>query len=369
MTTTETLSNSPRLGEVRNPEGITAPDANTHVRLKIPINLANWKHLPDHVQTELLWFHQHALDESMGLEEAAEAVNYSENAVYKVLKGTYENGNYNEFCKAVASYKAAFLKRQGIHHSEFVPNRNTRLIYDAFDWAAASSSIAFIIGESGTGKTITGKQWALEHNHGRTVMTEAREFGGVKGLMVDISIKIGADKDARNDVLRAQIHRGFNRNRFLIVDELHRLLPKNPATIPVSLEFLRALHDATGLPIGCFATDRLLHDLNKSHYQSEQLLGRIGSPIRLYTKFDETDLRPLLAQYFDAISDRSMSSALAIANNELEDYKGRWRVLVKTLQMAQNLAKKSKSRVTETHFLKAMAVRKQMLGAVGNVRD
>lgn len=338
-------------------KGEQAEAASAHARINIPLNLENWKHLPEATQKELLWFHQHLLDEGMKLEQAGEALDYDHTTVYRVLKGSYE-GNWGNILKAIASYRKLLDSRGTIQKSEFAANRCTELIFGGLDYALANNSITLIVGESGQGKTMSARAWKRENNHGRAVLVTAPPYGGPKALLARIAEAVGVNKQLNFMQMQMCIYRAFNPHRVLIVDEAHRLLPGDRrAANPVMLEILRDIKDETDCALALIATQRFSTELQKGEYMFEQVLGRIGMPVRLPRKMVEGDIEPILRQYFGRPGKAVMESALKIAN-EL----GRVRLLVEVLKVASRIAKRDGSRITEEHYFKSLKVREQMMG-------
>src|SRR5581483_2650929 len=140
-------------GVVSADKSLQAEASSAHSRINVPLNLDNWKNLPEHVVGELTWFHQHLLDHSLSWTEASQAIGYDRSTVFRVLKGTYE-GSWQKIVQAIASYRKLDEQRGTIQKNEFVENSISRLIFAALDYALANNSITLIIGESRTGKTI-----------------------------------------------------------------------------------------------------------------------------------------------------------------------------------------------------------------------
>lgn len=333
-----------------------AEASSAHSRINIPLNLENWRHLPESTSTELLWFHQHLLDQKIGMKEAGEALDYDESTVFRVLKGTYE-GNWGNILKAIQSYRRLVEQRGSIQQSEFAENASTRLIFGALDYALANNSITLITGESGQGKTLSGQAWKKQNNHGRSVFVTAPPYGGPKALLMRIAEAVGVNKNVNFMQMQASVYRAFNPYRILIVDEAHRLLPGDRRTNPTMLEILRDIKDMSGCALALLATERFNTELKRSEYMFEQVLGRIGLPVRLPRKAREVDIEPIVRQYVSRPSKGLMEAALEVANKT-----GRVRVLVERLKVASRIAKKAGDRMTEEHFFKAMKVVEQMMG-------
>lgn len=346
-----------------------AEASSAHARINIPINLDNWKSLPADVQAELLWFHQHLLDEGLDWKAACEALGYDRSVLFRVLKGTYE-GSWKNVVAAVLSYRKILSERTLIQRTEFVENSISRLVWGGLDYAVANNSITLIEGESGIGKTISTKQWKEDNNHGRSVFVTAPVIGGAKALLREICAATGNNKNANVPQMLDAIGRSFNKNRILLVDEAQRLLPTDRRSSPIMIEFLRDLHDRRGNALGLIATSRLSDQLKKMEYQFEQVLGRIGMPVRLPRKLTAPDFLPVIKQYVKAPSVRLISTAEAIVNSralegDAANDLGRMRVLGEILKMASRIAAKDRSAqgvCTDEHVFKAIALRKQMMG-------
>lgn len=357
MTQTTTLE-APGQPGVNKSEAAEASSAQS--RINIPLNLDNWHKLPDEIQQDLLWFHQFALDQRMSLADCAQALGYDNSTIFRVLKGTYE-GSYKNICEAIRSYKRLATERASIQQNEWVENKATRMIFAGLNYAMANNSIATILGESRMGKTVTAKRWRDENNHGRTVFVTAPAYGGTRRLLFDIAKCVGVNTNKSAVDVHESILRAFNRNRILIIDEAHRLLPGDRGRQdPQKLEILRDLHDRTGCALCLLATQRFDTELRKgAEYQFEQLIGRIGMPVRLPRNFLVTDIEPIVRQYVKRPSDSMLDTALGLANKP-----GRLGILVETLKVASRMAVKSKSTLTEEHFFKALKLRQEMMGEI-----
>ena len=259
---TTTLESPPRINTpVTATDQATASSA--HSRINIPLNLENWKHLQQDLQDQLLWFHQHALDNKLSLKDAGEALNYDESTVFRILKGTYE-GSWSNISKAIVSYRKTAEIRGTIQQAEFSENGVTRMIFGGLDYALANNSVVILIGESGQGKSISGRTWKERNNHGRSVLVIAPAYGGTKALLRDIAASVGVNRNTSAPQMHEALLRAFNKNRILIVDEAHRLLPGDRRSNPVNLEILRDIHDRTGCALGLLATARF-DEIGRAH--------------------------------------------------------------------------------------------------------
>jgi DNA transposition AAA+ family ATPase len=363
MTTTTT----PALHASGVDRSTQAEAQSAHSRINIPLNLDNWRHLPEPQQELLLWFHQYCLDTKLTRDDAAEALNYDFTTVFRVLKGTYE-GNWDNVCDRIRSYKRLALERGNIQRQQFCENSITRLVWGAMDYAMANNSITLIDGESRSGKTMSALQWKEAHNHGRTAYVMAPAFGGVGRLVRDIAEVIGVNRNKSIVDIHDAILRGFNRNRMLIVDEAHRLLPLDRrAVMPVKLELIRDLHDRTGCAIALISTSRLNDEITRLKYMFEQLIGRIGMPVRLPRRIKREDIQPIIQQYVSRPGEKLLTAMDEVANGMT-----RLAGVVETLKLASKIASKDQKtdrpRISDEHVFKALALRRAMMGELQYAR-
>lgn len=325
-------------------------------RINVPVNLNNWKGLDADDIEELLWFHQHALESNMSWKDCEAALNYSNTTIFRVLKGEY-TGDLSKVIQNIRSYKAIISERTAIQNADFCETRITKLVTGALSYALANNSVTSITGESRMGKTVSAKYWRDQNNHGRTVFVTAPAYGGAKSLLKEIALCLGINRNLSVPNMHDAILRAFNQNRMLIVDEAHRLLPNDYRSNPVLLEILRDIHDRTGCGLGILATERFATSIAKSTYQYEQVLGRIGMPVRLPREFEWSDVAPIVAQYIPNPPKDLQSELLKIANTP-----GRLGIVCETLKFASRIASKKKCALNSEIVRTAITTRKQMMG-------
>lgn len=325
-------------------------------RISIPLDLNNWRNYPEESHGLLMWFHQHALDQGFTLDEAGKAIQYDKSTVYRVLRGIYE-GSIEKVVSAIESYKRIADERATIQDNYIVENSITRMIGAGLNYALSNNSITMITGESRMGKTESAKLWRDANNHGTSVLVTAPPIGGSKVLLQRIATAVGVSKNKSMADMFEAITRSFNRNRILIIDEAHRLMPSNSRSNPVNIEILRDLHDQTGCGLAFIATQRFSDDLHKSSYQFEQILGRIGMPIRLKRVIPAKDIMPIIQQYIPEPSREMVDQCKAIANDP-----GRLGILAEDLKISSRIAGKAKQELGEEHFFKALKLREQLQG-------
>ena len=336
---------------------LQAEASSAHARVNVPLNLQVWRSRSQDEQDELLWFHQHILDEGLSWTAASEAIGYDKSTLFRILKGIYEAASWAKPISAIRSYRRIAEKRASIVRNAFAENPVSKMIWAGLDYALANNSITTIIGESRQGKTIAAQAWAEANNHGRSVYVVAPPVGGIKMLMRVIAGRIGANKNQSVIQLAESLHRGFNRNRILIIDEAHRLMPNDSRTVnPAHIELLRDLHDQTGCGLAFIATSRFDTRLRSGSYQFEQLIGRIGMPIRLSPKARKDDILPIVEQFLPP-TPNVIEMLLELANKP-----GRMGIVAETLKVASRMAAKKSEPIAAAHIQKAINLRKQMSG-------
>lgn len=325
-------------------------------KINIPLNLSNWKHLPDETQASLLWFHQFLIDHRLSWKEAAASIDYDTTVIFKVLKGQYE-GNYHNVCQEIAKFRKREETPLTLKGHQFAENSITQLIFNGLSYALNNSSITLIVGESGQGKSVAAQAWKTRNNHGKTVMVIAPAYGGTKALLHGIGRAIGANINKNCYKLHEDILEAFNKDRILVVDEAHRLLPSEKSTKAVSLEILRDIHDRTGCGLALIATARFRDELKKSRYMFEQLIGRVGRPIKLPKTITPTDIQSIVEQFVPRPTAAVLELCAALAEKP-----GRLRIMVETLKVAAKIAAKRNTKLDQTSILLAQKLREEMQG-------
>lgn len=329
-------------------------------RINIPLNLSNWRHLPQKIQEDMMWWHQHLLDHKMSLDDAAEALGFDRSNIFKQLKGMYE-GNWANVQKAIDSWRNHIEKiGEESQEERFVNTKASKLVWGGLNYALSNHSITLITGESRSGKTMAALEWRRLNNHGRSVYVIVPPFlGGSKMLLRAIAEAVGVNRNMDVPGMYSAVCRSFNKHRILIVDEAHRLLPSDRRSTPALVEMIRDIHDRTGAAVALLATERFDSELRRSNYQFEQLLGRIGMPIRLPRRIDTGDVRAILTQYVPTPGADLLKTLVDLANQP-----GRLGFLVQTLRLGSRMAKKAKVAMAENHIVEALRARREMMGEI-----
>lgn len=331
-----------------------AEASSAHSRINIPLNLNNWKDLPADQVEQLQWFHQFILAEGKSWEQTENAIGYDKSTIFRILKGTYE-GSWKNIAAAIKKYRADIASLQRLETMRgaiakvvFAENRVTKRINWILDYTLARARSSLILGEGGIGKTVGAKQWSTDNNHGRSVFVECMPIGGAKGLLRQIAERVGVNKNLNMVQMLEAVTRAFNDTRILILDEIQHHVPQSPKAQPIALEMARRIKDLSGCGLAMFGTIRCDASLKAQPYLYEQIMRRAGKPYYLPDTFEESDILPIITQFFKRPS-RQFVDVMIDWSNDREA--GRLNYLVDMITFASKIAHDSKKELTEEMVL------------------
>jgi DNA transposition AAA+ family ATPase len=339
-----------------NEKSQAAEASSAHARINVSLNLDNWKHLPQETADELLWFHQYLLTNRLNWTDATEALGYDRSTIYRALRGIYE-GSWPKVVKSIKSFRELVERRALTQQNEFTENSISKLVFAALDFCLANNGFKLIIGESRSGKSTAAKEWQKRNNHGRSVYVTANAVGGTKGFLRRIAEAVGVNRSQPAADMADAIMRSFNKNRILIVDQAHWLLPGDERTSnPGGLNFLQDLFDVTGCAIALISTKRLPDRLAKGAYLYEQIVGRAGRPTIIPKEIKRSDVLPIIEQFIKTPSRQLIDELVKMANQP-----GRLGIMVELLKAASRIAARKREKlIDESHVLKALAMSNRM---------
>lgn len=350
---------TPRNSEVAVQLPVTRSEAaeasSAHARINIPLNLANWKEIPQEHVEELMWFHQYALDEHLSYEKLEGFLGYDKSTIFRVLKGTYEGSWKNiieairKWRKEVKSLQDLAERRSGLQSIQFVENSFTKRLNWILTRTLDYSRQSLILGDGGMGKTAGLKHWGKENNHGRSVIVEAMPVGGAKGLLRQIAEKVSVNKNqGLNSMLEAVI-RAFDHNRILIIDEIQHHAPApGSKSKPIAIDLMRRIADISGCGLALIGTNQTANNLKANPDFYEQVIRRCGKPYYLPDTFVEADVLPIVSQFLKRPSKDFMEVMVSWANDREV---GRLNYIVDMITFAAQIAHDTKKTLTEDMIL------------------
>lgn len=168
------------------------------------------------------------------------------------------------------------------YSAEFVPTLVARRGMEIMKYAHADGEINVIYGAAGLGKTQMMKQYAKENSS--AVLIEVDPSCTPKVLLKKISDAVGANsRGINNELLDGIVQKLANSNRLLLIDEAELLSTR-------SLEFIRRIHDLTGVGVVLAGMPRLLVNLKGKNNELAQLYSRVAFALDLGNALCENDL-------------------------------------------------------------------------------
>ena len=204
----------------------------------------------------------------------------------------------------------------------FVDTDTSRRICELAMMCHTEGEIAVAYGDSGVGKTTSGK-WYAKNNPG-SIFIEADMGYTPKTLFGVIATELGLQATGTiNDVFENIRKRLTGTGRVVIVDEAEHLSYK-------SLELLRRLHDKAGIGILLIGMPRLLANLRGSKGEYAQLFSRVVSALKMgnLTKADTARMVRSVIEVGDSV-----------INSIHEQSGGNARRMVKMLKVARKICR------------------------------
>lgn len=228
--------------------------------------------------------------ETRGLQQkqAAQMLGVSVATVSLYLKGQYA-GDVASLDQKVNEMIARYKEKvsEAKYSSEFVSTLTARRGMDVIKYAHIEGELNVIYGAAGLGKTQMLKQYAKENSG--AVLIEVDSSCVPKTLLKRIAKAIGATDTGTNDTLLEAITAKLKGSeRVLLVDEAELLSTR-------SLEFIRRIHDFTGVGVVLAGMPRLLINLKGKNNELAQLYSRVSFALDLGNQLPASDLA-LLAE-------------------------------------------------------------------------
>lgn len=353
----------------------TDTDTDTTPRLtpagaaRVEKNLIHWDQitldrmkltLPAELQEPFVWLGAFIRDECAKdlsvFEELARSLGFEhDRTTYaKILRGQFKvdaDGNEREHPVLAAPKLLRLVEAVQGHHRRRelagkVPFIMTTVAEDIFALIETKRSpdrvnkFGVIVGETGSQKTATLKEYARRNNHGTCVWVESPENGSLTELLSRLAERYGQSGQLSTTRKREKIFASVNSTRCIILDNVQNLYRAAHGHDQPAFDFLRRLQDERGCSVIMSLTptfERMLIEGSMKGY-FEQFVGRSGGTenwLRLPAYPPEEDVL-LIAQAFKVRdAERHQDELVKISRQP-----GRVRRLFEDLQSAKLLAQK-----------------------------
>lgn len=226
--------------------------------------------------------------QGLGQKQVANAFGVSVTTVSQYLSGKYQ-GNCEELDRKVDEMlerqKAKVVEAK--YNAEFVPTLAAKQGMEVMRFAHVEGEINVIFGAAGLGKTQMLKEYARKNSS--AILIEVDPSCTPKVLLRKIAEAVGATaRGVNNELLDSIVSKLKGSERLLMVDEAELLSTR-------SLEFIRRIHDLTGVGVVLAGMPRLLVNLKGKNNELAQLYSRVGFACDLGNALPDDDLA-LLAE-------------------------------------------------------------------------
>jgi len=208
------------------------------------------------------------------------------------------------------------------------------------------NKICVIVGETGSGKSATFREYARRSATGLVAHVEAPENGSVPELVYRIGKRYGLSIGNFSARQRIQLIEELNDRRCIIIDNAQELYTERLRANQPAFSFLRRLQDETGCTIILSMTPmgekRMFTEFLRGYF--EQFAGRAGGRrnfLRLPDYPPEEDVLTIALAFGLRDAERHLEYLVKIAREE-----GRIRTLFEDLQSAKIKAERKKAPLT-----------------------
>lgn len=154
----------------------------------------------------------------------------------------------------------------------FILTKDAKSINAVIEWSIEDRDMGVIIGDAGTGKSRTIKEFAK--NHPEAVLIEATISTNTRALFRMLCLKFGVTTNKSIDEMIRDVANELKKvDKVVIIDEAEHLPYR-------ALEGIRRMYDFSKSPVVLVGTRKLLNNLTgakKSNLEYEQLSSRVGS--------------------------------------------------------------------------------------------
>jgi hypothetical protein len=284
----------------------------------------------------------------------------------KILRGRWNRTAEGEDCppilsedkfnEAVDKLRKASELRDRDGAIPFVRTPTADMIWNALDFIRADGRVnkfLVIVGETGSQKTSTLKEYTRCNNHGMVIRVEAPATPSMARFISDVAASYGYSRSTTNRQQEEYILAKVNYRKTIIVENIQQLyVPKLEARQPI-FDFLKKLQEDTGCTIVVTFTPTFEKAFQEGMHKGffEQFVGRAGGQKRFLrlAPYPPEDDCIAIAKAFGLKDADKYGKYLADIAHDL----GRIRVLCGDLQEAKIRAAADKKPLTIS-YLKAV---------------
>lgn len=198
------------------------------------------------------------------------------NAAY--LTGYMKEGKSFRYANKVEAliktYLDNFIEIKPKNQAElpFLQTKDAKSINAVIEWSVEDRDMGVIIGDAGTGKSRTVKEFVK--NHPEAVLIEATISTNARALFRMLCVKFGVNMSKNIDEMIRDVAAELKKVQKLIIIDESEHLPYR------ALEAIRRLYDFSGSPVILVGTRKLLNNLTgakRTNLEYAQLSSRVGS--------------------------------------------------------------------------------------------
>lgn len=340
---------------------------------------ASWRMSGDHIQTALayctperkevlIWCFNWCITRGIWFQDFCKQVGYAENTVYKVLTGRHVDPKTGErydipekLHNACLSFKKLELKRAKLGANDFVITPLVRRVWNGCDLARESRTPVIIYGASHLGKTWALTQYAIENNHGRSVIVRVPAKSGLAGLVKALAESVGVSPKGSTPKMIERIKKALAPNHLVIFDEVHQLqYTYRQQSFFACIEVIREIYDAVECGMVLCTTNVFRSKFEDAQKEElEQLFRRGVHRIQLGDIVRVEDLKPIIAKAGLSWPTRKFTVAVADVKDQPHEVlrklarEGGLKSITERVRYGRLIASKSGKPLDWSHFIHA----------------
>jgi DNA transposition AAA+ family ATPase len=338
------------------------------IRLDDPTIQAKCVHYPPDMLDATLWLASFVRSEcNRDLDVLCDyarklAITFDKTTWSKILRGRWDRDAEGQptdspivapakFLRALELMRKDVALREQAGKVPFIMTPTAEAMFAFIDKKRAPDRVnkfGLIVGETGTQKTATLKEYCRRNNHGTCVHVESPDNGSRTGFITDLADKYGASRQSSWDRKMNTIRESVNERRTIIVENVQRLYVEKEGHNQKVFNFLQKLQDDTGCCIILTFTPVFANRLKKGIADGyfEQFIGRAGGErdvLTLEAYPSDEDVLCIAQSFKLRDAEKHLPELVSIVHE-----KGRVRTLFEALQEATVQCQRRKQPLTMT---------------------